>query len=330
MKKDKCILGLMALVLCVSCGGKNVDKTEDADTLAVENLDTLTEVDIPLQLKAEYPSIDNKSWSYKAEIKNGKVEVSYNLEEVKRLFMNIGEAQWRIGSSTLSSVVETKADEVKSVFIGDIGQDYRPVLCMLMGDKTVEILDLFHAVTAYDFKTCGALRGFNGIKGFDELKDSDCAGSEGADHLGIVAINGKGVRKEITIYHGPNMITYDYEENDNSYQRLIELTPDWKIAYELSFAGEVLVTRYNGVFWVENFDEVKDETYFGYNFDEMEEPGDEPYTAKSSEIKKKGIFKMSGINCGDDESYDITPMKGFDFGGTMGEKVRYNAFNLFG
>ena len=319
---------LMTCVLCCACTGQNNGNTGDSDSTEVSVKDTLPAVKFDLQTECEYGCMDGDSWSYRATIKDGKVELSFNIPEAIR-FLGIDEDQWHVG--TEPRMVETKGDTVVSVFMKDIGQDYHPVLCMLMDDGTVEILDVFLAVENGDFETSGALHGFRDIKGFDVLKESDFDDLDDnfMDHQGIVAVNGKGEREEISLFYGPKMIMKEYEEDGKPYSKLFTFTSDWKITYEVGIAGEILEYRYTGKFWYSEYDGLNDESEYGYHFDLTDVLGDEPYTVDESRVNIKGSFKMATKDDKGKNLYEITPLKGYDFGGKSGKKEFYEIVDLY-
>ena len=123
----------------------------------------------------------------------------------------------------------------KGVFLGDIGQDYNPVVCVVMENGDVKITSVFYAMLHGGPVLSDALPGIEDVTGLE------CGGGGGwededgemiYEYRTIYALDKRGGRTEIPYF--PNY--GDFVGEDGVHHFEATLTPDWNFsmsAYDL-------------------------------------------------------------------------------------------------
>ena len=173
----------------------------------------------------------------------------------------------------------------KGVFLGTIGQDYNPVLCVLMDDGSVKTCSVFYATQHGGPVLSPVLPGFKDVTGFESggggpWEDEE-SGETFYEYETIYALDARGGRTEIPYF--PNYGTY--YSKDERYIYEATLSPDWN--YNL-----VCISR----------DEyAPQEGYAGWFFEK--EAGDS--------VQKFSFSRYSRMNMGDEGfEYDYKPLSG--------------------
>lgn len=188
----------------------------------------------PAQTEAKY-SINGKDTAIKAALANGKVSVTADMQQIKTYVQN----------SPIAGTAEVKTKEnTKGIFIGDIGQDSNPVLCMLTEKGGVEILSLWDAIRTGDFATVGPIDGFVGIQNFSQ--ESVTVG--GGGYVTVMAIDAEGKKHEIELYTGIRELHRFIPANGSIQEYKILLSSDWKITYSAGFYLSEIIEKYDGTF----------------------------------------------------------------------------------
>lgn len=148
----------------------------------------------------------------------------------------------------------------KGVFIGDIGQDYNPILCALMADGSVRILSIFDSLHSGETALSCSLAGISDIVGFE------CGGAgKNADgnytYRTIYAIDHSGHSHEIPLFLGRSDEYYHYDSEGNSYN--VGFSQDWKLSYEVSSPEGRLIDCHYGSF--QEISSTDDERVFSYS-----------------------------------------------------------------
>lgn len=197
----------------------------------------------------------------------------------------------------------------KKIFIGDIGQDVNPILCMLYENGTVSIMNVMDAIKKGFFICSSPLNGFSGIKDF--VSDGgggymDELGREIYEYRTIYTVDSNNIRKEIEPFcYGGGAF---FESNGH----MLYLYEDKTITYYNY--NEDVYRMYTGTF---DFKEVGTDIYeISYNivlYINMNIP--------DSEFEKTDIKGKFRLDRSDWDSMIIKSYSGFTFGGEKGSTV---------
>lgn len=213
MKRTILFLLVIIAISLASCGTKTAGKDNQDSTIVA------TKFEVPNPVTEFVYKEGDKSLGISAHIENGKAYVT--VDENKVMQINYGD--YRLNDAT--NVVNDVDVPVLSVFIGDIGQDYNPVLCMIRADGKVQISTLFNGIRIHGgFYASYPLPGLDNIVAFEARNFSE--------YMGIVAIDANGVEKEIP-YNPVSGRSYSYNDNAGHIHTVL-LTSDWKISYRLT------------------------------------------------------------------------------------------------
>lgn len=279
-------LTIVFAALVCSCGGKT---NATGDGAAVVNNIT----------KASYNIGEKDDSGITAKVKNGKVLVSVDADKFATTPF-AGSMDYRLVEETYE--VQNTDAPIVSIYIGDIGQDYNPVLCMLRDDGKVQISSLFDGISRLGFfQASYPLPNLNNIVAF-KAKTFE-------DYVGIAAVDGDGMEIEIP-YNPAGLQEYIYTNAVGTQLRLT-FTPDWKIVcqhYITSADGGVAeIKEYVGEYTLAYINDEYNNQEIGYTIHTLanvlaDDNQPKPY-------KSKGTFKLQHL---DDTSMQvsITPQKG--------------------
>lgn len=122
----------------------------------------------------------------------------------------------------------------RGVFLGAVGQDDDPVVCVVMANGELKICSVSYAIRHGGPHLSGALPGFKDVTGFE----SD------ADSTAIYALDARGGRTEIPYFRASG--TYVATAGGDSYE--VALTPDWQFSLTRISRESGLEQVYNGCF----------------------------------------------------------------------------------
>ena len=114
----------------------------------------------------------------------------------------------------------------KGVFLGTIGQDYNPVLCVLMEDGSVKTCSIFYAIHHGGPELGCALPGLKDVTGFESGGGGGWEDENGEmfyEYQTIYALDARGGRTEIPHFLESGV----YYGSDDRYMYELTLTPDW-------------------------------------------------------------------------------------------------------
>ena len=247
-----------------------------------------------------------------AKVINGEVTLSYDHEEA---VYALSETEVVINDTY---AIEGLSGVCKGVFIGDVGQDYNPILCCLLEDGGVEVLSLYQALRNYDFSTSGRLHGHNDVI---SVSNEGVGGEEGGGYITLFTSDATGNKKEIDFNAFLNG-EWIYETHDeNGYFRyIIYLSADWKITYIYGLVDSEALEMYMGTCHILE----ESETVIIYEY-EMKEPDRAEMTGQAPDpTVKKGTFKAQMITDDWFDGINITCLSGLKFHpGAFGEKALF-------
>ena len=302
-------LFLTTLLLCVvgltSCNGKSTSPQE-----TTPNGDTVKRTYMTM---TTYNPDPGQHYGISAEIKGGKVYVTVNHDQYDKAPF-AGGMDFRLNDETYE--VQNTDTPIVSIFIGDIGQDYNPVLCMQREDGKVQIASIFDGISRLGFfQASYPLPNLNNIVLF-KAKTFD-------DHVGIAAIDGDGLETEVP-YNPAGLQEYIYTNAVGTQLRLT-LTPDWKFICQHFIAGDdggvKEIKEYVGEYTLAYINDEYDNQEIGYTVHTLanvlaDDNATKPY-------KSKGAFKMQFVD-GMAQSVKVTPLTGTLLPLTKGQPVTFD------
>ena len=194
----------------------------------------------------------------------------------------------------------------RQVFIGSIGQNINPWLCLLMDDGTVRTLSIIDALCRNEYAASPALPGFSNIMSFEEGGAGEIEPGVFSYHT-IFGIDKAGGRHEIPAFVEQHF-HYDALTTEEGNHVSLLLTSNWRIS--LAVFTEVDMAGY----WSGSFFEVAsgDGSYdFKFHLRDHFAPEEDKMPDRS------GTFRLSM----DGDKYTLTPLSGFAFYGKEGQKI---------
>lgn len=253
-----------------------------------------------------YAVLDDKP-IIKAEIKGNDVMLWFDREEFMENGFGAGEA-YCLPDTPVK--VENLKGKPQSVFIGDIGTDPNPILCVLLENGDVQILSLFDCVGRGDLEASPVLlHGVNGIKkgGGGAWKDGN--GKTLYSYTTIYAVT-DNKEEEIRLCNSSDCLQYAEPSEGSVAICQLRITQDWKMSYVLGWEESELAQMMKGSLWAISEDNEKMVFRYGYEMTQMMDFEDE-FEPKLTEISQKGVFELRQVN----GACTVTPIEGIDFAG---------------
>lgn len=204
--------------------------------------------------------------------------------------------------------IEDLSGKCGGVFIGNIGQDINPIVCLAMENGGLEIFSLFSATQTGRFDSSGPLDGFKDIEAFKDSTVVDTVDGEFAGaYVTIFALNKNGDAKEIELTPSLNAEISFLQNNDDGKitKHKIVITQDWKITYSTSWFEGDPIEEYRGRIRPLKAD--YDNHVFEYSYVFFERLHySQDMMATSEKINLAGSFRHTSDNLG----YLVTPLSG--------------------
>ncbi len=204
--------------------------------------------------------------------------------------------------------IENLSGKCRGVFIGNIGQDINPIVCLAMENGGLEIFSLFSATQTGRFDSSGPLDGFKDIEAFKDSTVVDTVDGEFAGaYVTIFALNKNGDAKEIELTPSLNAEISFLQNNDDGKitEHKIVITQDWKITYSTSWFEGDPIEEYRGRIRPLKAD--YDNHVFEYSYVFFERLHySQDMMATSEKINLAGSFRHTSDNSG----YLVTPLSG--------------------
>lgn len=204
--------------------------------------------------------------------------------------------------------IEDLSGKCRGVFIGNIGQDINPIVCLAMENGELEIFSLFSATQTGRFDSSGPLDGFKDIEAFKDSTVVDTVDGEFAGaYVTIFALNKNGDAKEIELTPSLNAEISFLQNNDDGKitEHKIVITQDWKITYSTSWFEGDPIEEYRGRIRPLKAD--YDNHVFEYSYVFFERLHySQDMMATSEKINLAGSFRHTSDNLG----YLVTPLSG--------------------
>ena len=204
--------------------------------------------------------------------------------------------------------IEDLSGKCRGVFIGNIGQDINPIVCLAMENGGLEIFSLFSATQSGRFDSSGPLDGFKDIEAFKDSTVVDTVDGEFAGaYVTIFALNKNGDAKEIELTPSLNAEISFLQNNDDGKitEHKIVITQDWKITYSTSWFEGDPIEEYRGRIRPLKAD--YDNHVFEYSYVFFERLHySQDMMATSEKINLAGSFRHTSDNLG----YLVTPLSG--------------------
>ena len=134
----------------------------------------------------------------------------------------------------------------KGVFLGDIGQDYNPIVCVVMENGDVKMCSVIYAMQSGGPDLSDALPGIKDATGFESGGGGGWVDEETGETIyeyeTIYALDARGGRTEIPYFADYGVYRAILEEGE--YEAI--LTPDWQFAFRAYTPSRA--EMYNGYF----------------------------------------------------------------------------------
>ena len=214
------LLSLGLLLLATACNNPSTNE-KSGNAQSDPQQTTVTEF-VPVRTMDYYLWNDEKP-AIKGEIKDGSVWLTFDKEQVVYQTTN-DEEVYRLPDWPVE--VEGLLGEPQSLCIADIGQDFNPILSVLLTDGKVQILDLWNSTVTGDLDA--TLTPFEGMVGFEagpggEFETED--GEIGYEYMTIYAVNAQGGKKEISLYLLEHNLEYSEDHDVLVYREAAEGSP---------------------------------------------------------------------------------------------------------
>jgi hypothetical protein len=236
-----------------------------------------------------------------AGLNYGKVSISFDREEAAYIF---GGMDFMLEDSYN---VEGINGLCKGVFIGDVGQDYNPVLCCIMEDGGIEVLALYDALRNYDFRTSGRLLGYDNVV---SVSNEGVQFGEGGGYITLFTLDASGNKKEVdfnVLLNGEWIYQTQGENGEERY--IVFLSMDWKISYISGFVDAEANEIFLGTCWIIE----ENEKVIVYEY-EMKEPDRSEMTGEAPDLTiRKGTFKVEQITDDWFDGIKVTCLTGLKF-----------------
>lgn len=217
--------------------------------------------------------------------------------------------------------LQKMSGKCKGIFVGDIGQDFNPVLCMLMENGGVEIVDICQTLVFNELWTSGLLEGFDNIVDFyaGGGGEYEADGQILFSYNTIYAVDKDGEKHEIRYY--PVCLPEYYMDYSNDIMRL---SPDGKITIKVQPEGAPCY-QYNGRFTMKEIG--NDYELFDVKYEMFEKYFIENPDQGMEKVSVLGGFQL---NTTDYNCLYISPNNGLSFGAPYGERVDFKRIQTEG
>lgn len=263
-------------------------------------------------------SVDRPEDPVRAEIVDGRVRLIAKTDE--------------LGWPERTQFVEGLTGRCVGLFVGDIGQDTNPFLCMLMDDGGVELLSyksLGHE--AYGGTLCFTSSGrLPGLKDITRFREGPVMNEYGfADYGTIFAIDREGHEHEIEPCIRPFSALYSYSSGGTGVvlEQQLVIYPDWTFLFTLGIAESELVYTYTGRLRPIKMDYENEVYEYSYTmltrFDYPPVGDEEAYeNARPQPATEHGSFRLTYED--ESRSYELVVLSGpLPFATEKGSPARY-------
>ena len=217
-----------------------------------------------------------------AKIINGGVSIIYDREEAVSI---LRETDYMLKDSYN---LEGMSGICKGLFIGNVGQDYDPVLCCLMEDGGIEVIALYNALRWDDFRSSGRLPGYDNVVSVSQ----ESVQFEDGGYITLFTVDAAGNKKEVDF----NTFLYGslYHQGEDEYGKLdcfLLLSMDWKIKYVCSVPESDVFVSFSGTCRIVE----KSENFAVYKYEMREDDRSDMTDEAPDTTVKIGTFKMQKI-----------------------------------
>ena len=249
-----------------------------------------------------------------AKLNNGNVLITYDREEATSI---LGETEFEINDNY--TVESTNNGSYNGVFIGDVGQDYNPVLCCQLKDGGIEVLELYEALRSFDFRTSGRLPGHDDV--VSVTNEGVQYSEEGGGYVTLFTFDASGNKKEVefnALLNGTWI--HQTKIDDYDVRFIVYLSPDWKITYVCGYVDSDVFDGYLGTCRIIE----ENETTVVYEYEMKESDRSEMTGEAPDPTLKTGTFKAVRISDDWFDGIKITCLTGLMFHpGDLGEGATF-------
>lgn len=315
------LLSLGILLFATAC---NNNSTNEKPGNAQSEPQPATVKELVPVLSMDYYLWNDENPAIKGEIKDGSVWLTFDKGQIMT-DIAIDEEVYRLPDWPVE--VEGLLAEPQSIMISDIGQDFNPILCVLLPEGKVQILNLWNSIETGDLVANQIP--MEGMVGFEagpggEYETED--GEIGFDYVTIYAFDAQGVKEEISLFLLDHNLEYSEKYDELVYH--LYLSEDWKMQYMVEDFVNNRTEEERGRFWEIESDWDNMVFRFGYELTEAF-----LYTmdgVKGVDENAMGVFEIRKNEGEWDASY-VTPIEGIDFCGQgMNKPVKFEMGSAYG
>ena len=242
-----------SLVVCTDNDGRSIEYIPDIDdvTGALKKDAAIHDISRPIPKPVEGLTF----FDYGTDFNDNSLGVSVRLQAGRPILTMSAAPLEAIGYDPDSFVIADGDNEFnginglcKGVFLGTIGQDYNPVVCVLMDNGDIKKCTAFYAMRHGEPELSPVLPGFKDVTGFEsggggEWVDEE-SGEDFYEYETIYALDARGGRTEI-----PHFVDYGhYMGKDRDAVLEVELSPDWRFYLSRFMEDGSLADVFNGYF----------------------------------------------------------------------------------
>ncbi|MDD2293895.1 MAG: hypothetical protein PHD07_06790 [Bacteroidales bacterium] len=330
MKRTTLLFIISIICMTVSCGnnknksdnGNQTDGGKQELQIVVKSLQTVDVNNISVPSKGLFVDYKNDNLGIYANSLDNEVFVQFDTDKLLKsrgIFVEgIENKLYKVGGFS---------DKCIGLFVGDIGQDTRPVLCILMEDGHIEILDLLNALqyeaVKYGFITSGRLDGFENIVAFENAGggEYEMDGKTMYSYVTIYAIDKSGERHEINLFESGGKRDLYIEHGGTTEDYQLYLSPDWKIGFTAGWYMSELSYEYFGHFSEISRNANYDRFELSYEMTQHTDYADYE-NVKKSDVHKSGEFS---VNTENNPDWTVVSKKGLTFGGKLNTPIVFSS-----
>lgn len=250
--------------------------------------------------------IDYENYGIKFMVKGTKVFMEiYDIDKYHKNKL------WTPVKTTLTNgtyEIKNINGDCKDIFIGDIGQNTNPILCILLYNNNVEVMSVQKSIDNAFLMSSGILKGLWDVESFENSGGGayEYDGKTMYSYITIYGIDSGKHKTEVELFC--RGIDSPYVSADGKKILLLE---DYTLSYT---DGD---KEYRGIFSYDTINENESLYNISYNFVQQRNLNEDSF----SDVDIKGTFEYANP---DFNTVTVNPTSGFDLGVPYGTKIIFN------
>lgn len=248
-----------------------------------------------------------------AHLKDGKVTVAFDPVKLEALFEERFVDYYMCPKGAGHELLGVEGN-VKDIYCGMSGEEYHPILCLLLESGEVQILSAFETILRGGTTVSPKLWNVKNAEYFDsQIEEYDCK----------VLAKGALMDDAAEIYNNGWIGAEWFYNPDEEHYDCFEFGEEWHIYYHHGgyFTTDDVSENYYGICWPEKMEDDGTVKVFHYRFDEQNSSED---NYKNKPCKIEGTFEASWeYNDEYERILTLKPLTGMDFGIKKGQTRKY-------